>query len=90
MPGWSPEAIDRLFALYQRHLAALKRDRDVAAIDRDFGSLEPHQSDLSDLTRSEFEALLVDPRRDQEIVNLWVQRIVRGHEEDFPMLQAAG
>jgi hypothetical protein len=85
---WTAETIRRLYELYERHDDSLRRD--VAAANRSLGSPNPERTKLEQLTPAQFEAILTDPACDREAVSLWLRRIVRGHEHEFPALQAAG
>jgi hypothetical protein len=88
MTEWNPQSIGRLYELYERHVEDLKRD--VVAANRSLGSSHPEKTKLECLTRDQFEGILMDPAKDTEAVHLWVRRIIRGHEHEFPTLQAAG
>lgn len=82
---WTGKRIGRLFELYERHFEQLRSD--VIATNRSLGSLSPERTWLEPLTRNQFEALLADQTADPEITRLWVRRIIRGHEKEFPELQ---
>jgi hypothetical protein len=88
MVEWNTQSIGRLYELYERYVDDLRRD--VAAANSSLGSLDPEKTRLECLTRAQFEAILTDPTKDPEAVHLWVRRIIRGHENEFPALQAAG
>ena len=88
MIEWTPESIQRLFELYERHFDCLRQD--VAAANLSLGSSNPKKIHLERLTRTQFEAVLTDPTNDQEAIQLWVRRIIRRHENEFPVRQAAG
>lgn len=88
MTQWLGKDRERLFELYRRHVDGLRRD--VSGVNRSLGSPRPQDVKLGALTRAEFEALLADPLADPEAVQLWLRRIIRGHEDEFPSLQAAG
>ncbi len=88
MTQWSDRAMGRLYELYQQMLQDLRRDLMTANVE--LGSPSPEKVLLQPLTRNEFEAVLADPKRDQEAVSLWLARIIFGHEHEFPALQAAG
>jgi hypothetical protein len=88
MIEWNPQSIGRMFELYEVHIDRLKRD--VAASNKALGSPHPDKTNLNYLTRTEFEVLLKEPAKDPEAIHLWVRRIIRGHEHEFPELQAAG
>ena len=62
----------------------------VAAANLSLGSSNPKKIHLERLTRTQFEAVLTDPTNDQEAIQLWVRRIIRRHENEFPVRQAAG
>jgi len=80
--------IPRLYVLYERYFDSILQD--VAAANISLGSSNPEKVHLERLTLTEFEAVLTDPTNDREAVDLWVQRITRGHEQEFPDFQAAG
>ncbi len=88
MLEWIPERIDRLFELYGQHFARLRQN--VIATNLSLGSSNPEKTRLERLTRSEFEAILTDTAIDREAIHMWVLRIIRGHEDEFPIRQAAG
>ena len=81
---WSAERISRLYELYERHIDRLKKD--VVEANRLLGLTQPEKTDLKILTVAEFEALLNEPSDDPEVTRLWVHRIIRGHEDEFPEL----
>ena len=41
------------------------------------------------LSRPEFETLITGPTDEPEVVRLWVRRLIRGHEHEFPELRVA-
>jgi N12 class adenine-specific DNA methylase len=84
---WTAESIDRLHELHERYVGQLRAD--VAAANRSLGSSKPNRSALQRLTRAEFEALLVRQTDDAEVKRLWIRRLIRGHEHEFPELEAA-
>lgn len=88
MIEWTPESIDRLFELYQRHFDRLQKD--VGAVNLSLGAPGSKKGRLERLTRAQFEALLKDETKDQEAIELWVRRISRDHENDFRFRHAAG
>jgi hypothetical protein len=59
----------------------------VVETNRSLGSSNPDKTGLPDLSREEFEALLKNPSRDAEARQLWIRRIIRGHEHEFPELE---
>lgn len=81
---WTANYVDRLYDLYERHIDRLRAD--VAEVNRSLGSSRPEHTHLDHLSRSEFETLLHQPTDDTEVTRLWVRRIVRGHEHEFPGL----
>ncbi len=81
---WTAENVGRLYELYERHIDRLRKD--VVEANRTLGSTEPEKTDLDGLTHAEFEALLKSPTDDPEVTRLWVRRIIRGHEHEFPKL----
>jgi len=83
---WTTDEMDRLYGLYERHIDRLRAD--VAEANRSLGSLKPEHTGLACVTRAEFESLLGRPEGDPEVIRLWVRRIIRGHEHDFPRLVA--
>lgn len=85
---WNAEAIDRLYVLYQEHHDRLQSE--VAATNRTLGSANPEKSELPRLTCDQFAAILADSTTDPKAVLLWVRRIIRGHEREFQLFQAAG
>jgi hypothetical protein len=84
----TPESIERLFELYETYFDCLRQD--VAAANLSLGSSNPKKTHLERLTRVQFEELLANPTNDQEAMQLWIRRIVRRHENEFPAHQAAG
>jgi hypothetical protein len=88
MEKWNSEMIKRLYKLYQQHDRQLRKD--VAASNRSLGSANPEKTKLKQLTLAEFTAILKNQSKDDEVVSLWVRRIIRGHENEFPSLLAAG
>ena len=88
MFDWTSQSMGRLYELYKLHVDNLARD--VQATNSSLGSPHPGKTGLVCLSRSQFEAILIDPTSDQEAVQLWLRRIVRGYEGEFPALQAAG
>jgi len=88
MMEWTAETIARLYELHKRYVDCLRRD--VIEVNRSLGSSNPAKTDLVNLTRAQFEALLMAPGDDPENVRLWVRRIIRGKEREFPEFQAAG
>lgn len=81
------ETMDRLYELYKHHIDRLRAD--IAKTNRSLGSSEPEKTNLEILSRSEFEALLKQPTDDTDVTRLWVKRIIRGHELQFPELEVA-
>jgi hypothetical protein len=88
MLEWNAEAIAKLYQLHKRYVAALRRD--VIEVNRSLGSSNPTKSDLVCLTRAQFESLVKGHGSDSENVQLWIRRMIRGNEHEFPELQAAG
>jgi hypothetical protein len=82
---WTRDEMDRLYGLYRQLIDRLRAD--IAKANQSLGSLKPDQTGLDHITCAEFEALLNYPDGDAEAVDLWVQRIVRGHEHEFPRLR---
>ena len=84
---WSQGSMDRLYELYQQHFQELRSV--VVSANRSHGSSHPDKSWMEVISRDEFERLLSTPTDEPEIANRWVRRIIRGHEHDFPNLEAA-
>lgn len=84
---WNPEQIVRLYNLYEQYAARLRAD--IVRANHTLGSPHPERTKLEIIDRAEFEALLTQPKDDPEVIHLWVRRIIRGHEHDFPELDAA-
>ncbi len=85
---WTVETMDRLHELYGQHVDRLRAD--LSAANRLLGSSMPERTGLKHLTRTEFEILLRQPTNDPEVTRLWIRRIIRGHEREFPELEGAG
>jgi hypothetical protein len=83
---WSEELIGRLFELHKQQFEQLRKD--VISTNQSLGSQRPEKTWLIPLTRKQFHALLVDPAADSEAMGLWIRRIVRGREREFPELEA--
>ena len=83
---WTMDEMDRLYGLYERHIDRLHRD--VIAANRSLGSSKPEQTGLHCVSRAEFESLLGHGPGNPETIQLWVQRIIRGHEHEFPRFEA--
>lgn len=88
MTEWTPQIVGRLFELYEQFIDRLMED--VVATNLSLGSLSPSKTRLKRLSLQEFRDILTHPDRDDEVIELWVRRIIRGHEDEFPALQAAG
>ncbi|QEG38920.1 hypothetical protein [Roseimaritima ulvae] len=86
MTEWTPETIERLFDRYERHFDQLVKDS--TTVNCDLASKNPKKTQLQRLTRTEFQQILTDRTNDSEAIELWVKRIVRGHEEEFSTRQA--
>jgi hypothetical protein len=84
---WTAESMDRLYGLYERYIDRLLSD--IMAVNRSLGSRTPSKTNLRQLTRVEFEELLKRPPADALPTILWVKRIIRGHERDFPEFDAS-
>lgn len=82
---WSAEKIRRLYEYYGQHVDRLRAD--VVATNRELGSSSPEQSLIENLTRKEFESLVNEPGNDPKVIRMWLQRIIRGHEHEFPELE---
>jgi hypothetical protein len=83
---WTSATIDRLHRFYERHIDRLRAE--LMAANRSLGSSNPEKTGLNRLTRAEFEVLLRRPGDDPEVTRLWLRRITRGHEREFPELHA--
>lgn len=81
---WSAEKVKRLYELYERHVGRLRKD--VVEANRSLGSPEPEKTNLEVLSHAQFEAVLTGPTDDPDVTRLWVRRIIRGHEHEFPEL----
>jgi len=84
---WIARHLDRLYQLYRRHVDRLRVD--VVQANRSLGSSHPQRTQLEHLSRSEFETLLQQPADDLNVAQLWVRRIIKGHEHEFPELDFA-
>jgi hypothetical protein len=84
---WTVKIVDRLYELHGQHIDRLRAD--LGAANRLLGSSTPERTGLKHLTRAEFEALLRQPTDDPEVTRLWIRRIIRGHEREFPALAGA-
>jgi hypothetical protein len=84
---WTVETIDRLHELHVQYVDRLRAD--LSAANRVLGSSTPERTGLRYLTRAEFDALLRQPTDDAEVTRLWIRRIIRGHEGEFPELKGA-
>lgn len=84
---WTAATLDRLHELHGQYLDRLLAD--ISAVNRLLGSRNPGKTGLKYLTRDEFEALLTQPVDDPEVTRLWIRRIIRGHECEFPQLDDA-
>lgn len=82
--AWTAETIDRIYELYGQHIHQLHLE--VTSVNRSLGSTNPEKTALKCLPRAEFEALLKGSTDDPEVTRLWVQRIIQGHEHEFPEL----
>jgi hypothetical protein len=85
---WTAETIARLYALHKRYVDSLRRE--VIEVNRSLGSPNPEKTKLEYLTPAQFEAALKAPWDDPEVVRLWVRRMIRGNEQEFPEIRAAG
>lgn len=83
---WIGKRMDRLFELYEQYVERLQSD--AVAVNRSLGSSHPRRTWLKPLTRRQFEAFLTDEPAEYEVRRLWMLRIVRGHEQEFPELRA--
>ena len=79
--------IDRLYELYVQHFSRLKTD--VGDINRSLDSNFPEKTWMELLSRSDFESRIESTERNEEQVQLWVRRLIRGFEHEFPDLRVA-
>ena len=84
---WSQLDMDRLFELYVHNFHQLRSN--VISVNRTLGSITPEKTLMEQLSRSDFEKHLKNPHADPGVVRRWVCRIIRGHENKFPMMQVA-
>ncbi len=84
---WTANQMTRLYELYRQHIERLRAD--VTETNRSLGSSNPEKTGVPDLSRAEFESLLKNASRDPEARRLWIRRIIRGHEQEFPELESA-
>ena len=84
----SSATIERLYRRYRDHIDSLHQD--VFKANRLLGSPTPQKTNLTHLTQGEFETLVRDSENDQEAKRLWIRRIIRDHEGEFPELQISG
>lgn len=82
---WTTETIGRLYEYYGQHIDQLRSD--VVVTNRGLGSPNPDKTKLENLTRKEFESLLQEPNNDPKVIQMWLRRIIRGHEHEFPELR---
>ena len=85
---WTAKSLDRLYELYQQHIERLRAD--VIKSNGSLGSSKPEHTALKCSSRDEFEARLKRQTDDPEVVQLWIRRIVRGHEDEFAQLTFVG
>ena len=83
---WKPDRMDRLYELYQQHISRLRAA--VIETNRSLGSPHPEQTKLECLPRAEVERLLTGASDDPEVTRLWLRRVLRGHEHEFPDLES--
>lgn len=81
---WTAERLDRLYELYQRHVERLRAD--VIKSNRSLGSSNPEKTALKCMSQIEFNALIKRRSDDSEVVRLWIRRIIRDQEHEFPQL----
>lgn len=81
---WTAKHMDRLHEFYGRYIDGLRAD--IVEANRSLGSSRPEHTHLEHLGRHEFETLLHQPTDDPEVARMWVRRIIRGHEHEFPGL----
>ena len=81
----SSATMERLYRRYRDHIDSLHQD--VFQANRLLGSPTPQKTNLAHLTQGEFESLVKDLANDQETKRLWIRRIIRDHEGDFPELR---
>lgn len=86
---WTSETIARLYELHLRYVDTLRRE--IVDANRSLGSSAPEKCRLAPLSRAEFQALLIcGSANDREATELWLRRMTRGNEREFPQFQAAG
>ena len=85
---WSPREMDRLYELYQQHFGQLRAD--VIAVNRSLGSRQPEKTWTEPLlNRAEFESLILGPSDEPEKIRRFLERLIRGHEQEFADLRVA-
>ena len=82
---WKSDRIDRLYELYQRYFDRLRDD--IIAVNRSMSSTNPERTAQSLLSRAEFEDVVRSPGRYPAFRRVWLQRIIEGHENEFPDLE---
>lgn len=85
---WTAKSVTRLYELYLEHIDRLRND--VIDTNRSLGSPHPEKTKLEPMPRSEFERFLHRLENDPESGRLWLRRIIRDHEQEFPELESAG
>ena len=86
MDALIPE-MDRLYELYRKHFADLRAD--VIDVNRSLGLTQPEKTWIELLSRTEFERLITAATDEPGVIQRWVQRLIRGHEHEFPELRVA-
>lgn len=78
---WTRDLVDRLYSRYLLHIRQLRDDVEVS--NRLLGAATPNRTALEPLGRHEFEQRLLHPCDDPIVTQLWIKRIIRGHEAKF-------
>ena len=86
--AFSPEQTDTLHGLYISHVARLKSD--VIEVNRSLGSSHPEKTGIEPLSREDFSQRVKSGIAEgSEAVQLWIKRILHGHEQEHPDLVTA-
>jgi hypothetical protein len=81
MNNWTPKSMERLYELYEQHFEHLHQIAEVTNLS--LGSPNPNSTRLERLTRSQFEAVCNGATSDRKVIELWIRRIIRDHENEF-------
>ena len=83
--NWTPAHFDRFYELYLQYIARLKAD--VIDSNRSMGSKTPEKTKIGPETKEKVDRQLRNVSTDDpEVAILWVRRVVRGFEKEFPPL----